>query len=162
MAADARPYTSHRHRSKLSRSSSVAACGMSSVALSVIGATEAMPGRDNRFALGRMHAAFRAAHERIGQLQHGAGSRRALRRARCPCRAACLRAGAGLGALELLEQPLAREEHKYQQEKLAHDLTNSRGNKSPGIQLSASNDRAMQQHFEHEAAAHISKQQRDE
>ena len=71
-------------------------------------------------------------------------------------------AGGGLSALELLEQPLAREEHKYQQEKLAHDLTNSRGNKSPMIQTTASDNRSMQQHFEHEAAAHISEQQRDE
>jgi len=139
---------------------------MSGVALGVIGATESMPGRDNRVAARRVHAAFRAAHKGIRELRHGAGSRLATRRAGGACTdarlAARLRAASSLGALELLEQPLAREEHKYQQEKLAHDLTNSRGNKSPGIQLSASNDRAMQQHFEHEAAAHISKQQRDE
>src|ERR1700733_11972940 len=125
---------------------------MRGVALGVIGAAETMPGRHNRFAAGRMHAALGATHQGIGELRRGAGSRRAMRRARGPCsaarRVACLRAGSSLGAPELLEQPLARKEHKYQQEKLAHDLTNSRGNKSPVIEITASNDRAMQQHFE--------------
>lgn len=113
--------------------------------MGVIGTTEAMPGRDNRFATRRMHAAFGAAHEGIRELRRGARSRWATRSARGASTLwTCLRAGGSLGALELLEQPLAREEHKNQQKKLAHDLTNSRGNKCPGFQLTASNDRSMQ------------------
>jgi hypothetical protein len=132
------------------------------VAPGVIGGTEAMPRRDDGFAARRMHAAFRAPHQRIGQLRRTARRGRTVRSTRGASAPASLRASGGLSASQLLEQPLARKEHKYQQQKLAHDLANSRGNKSPVIQITASNDRAMQQHFEHEAATHVSEQQRDE
>ena len=89
-----------------------------------------MSRRDDRFAARRMHAAFGAAHEWVGKLRGAAGSTGAARSARGTRVASRLRAGlcaGSLSALELLEKPLAREEHKNQQEKLAHDLTNSRG-----------------------------------
>jgi hypothetical protein len=102
--------------------------------LSVIDGTKSMACRDDRFAAWRMHAAFGAAYERIGKLRR-AGSRRAARGARAAGTIARIgvRVAAGsLGAPELFEKPLAREENKYQQEKLAHELTTNRRSRKSG------------------------------